>query len=159
MLHVRTAICGLSLVIMLALALSGCGSTQNSGGQSSSSSPDEKPISLSLPTGTPQLPLGLAALQPHFTEQDVKDYVTMHPVPRNLSQTPIDVVSIQFMRVDEANKLLDDDLGLPDDRQVCYVTLKGTFTFPGPDQTVGTYQQAVEMFDVDTGNLLLVGSL
>jgi hypothetical protein len=110
------------------------------------------------------------AIQPHlpsvpaFTEDDVRRYVATHPVPGGSirSVKPPTVTKIQFMTTQEASELIHSFISWRKNDLVCYVELKGLFTFHGgqpgyvPTNTP-TEEQVFEVFDAQTGNCLVVG--
>jgi len=57
----------------------------------------------------------------------------------------------------EVSQLFNGEtLGVPDGTLVCVVEFHGTFLVPGPAGKTGTFQNGAEVFDAQTGNLLLV---
>jgi hypothetical protein len=103
---------------------------------------------------------------PAFTTDDVKAYLLKTPVPSATRYNPqaITVVAIDFVTSKDASaRLGGEPLGLPDSRLVCFALLQGSFTFSGPpgggSPSQATYSNVVEIFDAQTGNLLLVGGL
>lgn len=123
-----------------------------------------------LPTGRANHgPLGIPAIQPranlaqgtgpHFTADDVRQYVMTHRPPFSVPGTSYPVVdSVQFLTASEASaQLQGESIGVPDSTLVCLVRLSGTFrsTYgpPGMPPTQ-SFTQGVMVFDAHTGNLL-----
>jgi hypothetical protein len=117
-------------------------------------------------------PNGIPAIQPYlssvpaFTEEDVRTFVSTHPVPggsiRSVGQPAI--TRILFMPTCEASELIHAFIGWREQDLVCYVELKGTFTFhaypPGSRNIPHPAEaEVVEIFDARTGNCLVVGFL
>jgi hypothetical protein len=122
---------------------------------------------LALPTGTSSFSLGVPAIQPTqkglptFTRDEVIAFLKKNGVAHVINgKTNFTVVRIDFISSKEAsNRLHGESIGVPDQAQVCYVELAGSFVFPGPDNTSGKFPRAIEIFDAQTGNLLLSGGL
>lgn len=98
-----------------------------------------------------------------FTSNDVSHYITTHPFPLGPTTTGTSptVISIEFITSKQASqRLFGEALGVPDTAIVCYVKLKGPFTMSlaprPPHAKVGPSNTATEIFDAQTGNLLLV---
>jgi hypothetical protein len=155
----RSVVIALILLALLALlALSQC----NRGPRG-----PEK-VALALPTGTPKRPQGMGALtvrpgqaQP-FTKEDVATYVQSHNLPLNLGvASDVQVDSLEFLTNKEVSgRLQGASPGLADDEKVAFATLTGTFIFTGPSPGKGVkFSRAYAVFDVQTGNLLMVGTL
>jgi hypothetical protein len=100
-----------------------------------------------------------------FTSVDVTHYITTHPFPLGPTTTgkPPTIVSIEFITSKQASqRLLGESIGVPDTAIVCYVKLSGPFTMSfaphPPGAQVPPSNTATEIFDAQTGNLLLVRS-
>jgi hypothetical protein len=158
---------GFSVLAALALVMLACGS-------SSTLVVGTQAQKITLPQGTPQQPVGAQAItptqpgkSPAFTTDDVKAYLLKSPVPGNVLDDPkaITILTIDFIASKEASARLNGEaLGLPDSYLVCFVRLQGQFTFSGPynpqadnKPTSATFTTLVEIFDAQTGNLLLYG--
>jgi len=112
---------------------------------------------------------GVAAIKPHlatssgtaptFTATDAEQYVTAHPFANTnvtVIETPT-VIQATFMTSAALSAQLDgESIGRPDTALVCYVKLQGTFLFMGPKGPLTTHI-AYEVFDAETGNLILAG--
>jgi hypothetical protein len=125
---------------------------------------------------SPQQPLsqapGLPAIRPHlrspqgngptYTIEDVRSYVNSHLVPAELgSQGKATIVKAAFLQSQQVSALMQgESTGVPDGTLLCYVELHGTFAVHAPGQSakVVTYHTAVEVFDAQTGNLLIIGA-
>ncbi len=102
---------------------------------------------------------------PAFTAADVRRYYLIHSFSAGptVSGAPPTIVSIRFITTKDAQALMGGEpIGLPDNAMVCYVELRGPF-YPKyvsvpPGQTLpATFDAGVEVFDAQTGNLLLWG--
>ena len=139
------------------------------------------PNSASSGTGTG----GIAAIKPHlntantntatnvatFTEEDVKQFLNAHPSWGLIkSSIPFTIEKIEFLSSREASTKVATSLssvvGSTDDKLLCLVTIRGNFAMAGsppvPGQTVGvakTFTHAFQLFDAQTGNLILMGGL
>lgn len=98
-----------------------------------------------------------------FTNNDVRHYINTHPFPLGPTTTGKSptIVSIEFITSKQARqRLFGEALGVPDTAIVCYVKLKGPFTMslaPRPPLAkAGPSNTATEIFDAQTGSLLLV---
>jgi hypothetical protein len=122
------------------------------------------------PAGTPQRPVGVPAIAPHLnqtpavTEADVMQYVITHPVPYNIAPSgPVSVAHITCTASSGVSQLLGGvSTGFPDDYVLCLAELAGHFEFPSPavpSRAIATYSQAFEVFDAESGNLVLAGGL
>ncbi len=114
--------------------------------------------------------MGSPAITPHicavpsFTTDDVQRYVGAHPFATHVSasQGKVTASKIEFLSYGQAVAMFHDYtvylIGtLPNDRPVCFVTLAGTFVEFGEDADAGPSHQAHEIFDAQTGNLLVLG--
>lgn len=147
----------LALLALIALALSQC---------KGPGEPEKK--ALHLPVGTPKRPQGMGALtvrpgQPQpFTKEDVVIYFQSHNLPLNLgSIAGLQVEALEFLTNREvSDRLQGASPGLAADEKVGFATLAGTFIFTGPSPGKGVrFSRAYAVFDVQTGNLLMVGTL
>lgn len=94
---------------------------------------------------------------PTYTTGDAVQYVQSHRVPHTFGSSTRPIVdSSSFMTSREASKLLNDEyIGVPDNALVCYVTFHGTFVVPAPQGQTAAFTKGIEVFDAQTGNLLL----
>lgn len=109
-----------------------------------------------LPAIHPSSPLGI-------TTTDVQAYLRIHPFVGGppVKGVTVSIETIQFMTSKQASALMDgEETGLPDTATVCYVKLHGPFTVVGPvppgAQQLPTVAYGVEIFDAQTGNLLML---
>lgn len=114
--------------------------------------------------GSPAIPartINAGPTIPAFTVTDVAQYVSTHPMPRDIaSGAKSTIVGIAFLTSQQVTVLLrGESTGLPDDALLCYVELHGTFVFPGPAGVTATYLRGYEVFDAHTGNILMAGGL
>lgn len=117
---------------------------------------------------TPQLPTGAPAIRllkttpGPITRDDVVRYVTLNKMPRTLSpSTNSAVTSASLLTSAEISNLLHgESTGFPDGKQLWFVQVRGIFVFPGPPGTLPLVAHlGYEVFDPDTGNLLMFGGL
>lgn len=106
----------------------------------------------------PDARAGAGAGAPAFAEQDAAQYATGHRMWRNLDGSRPTVVLVRFATSREISALLHTTTGRPADVLLCYVELRGTFTFPGLNHEV-TYHRGFEVFAARTGNLLIAGGM
>jgi hypothetical protein len=115
---------------------------------------------LARPQGSPAIKANTTAV-PGYTLDDVKQFVTAHPIRTSPDGAPPATISrAEFMSSKQVSELLNGTrTGFPDDYMLCYVELAGAFTFSGPMGATRTYQRGFEVFDASTGNRLMVGGL
>lgn len=99
-----------------------------------------------------------------LTTADVAHYVTAYPFPGGpmASGGVPTIIILQLMTSREASNLLGgEDIGLPDNAQVYFVVLRGPFVMENmhvpPGEQVPAVDRGDEVFDAQTGNLLLWG--
>lgn len=113
---------------------------------------------------------GIPAIRPHlsgkqaFTTADVQAYIKSHPMGdghgHSVTAQP-GTIQIKFITASAASALLHgESIGRPDNALVCYVEYHGTFIADGPmpPRAAGKMlpsKVAVEIYDAQTGNLLL----
>jgi len=140
-----------------------------SGGHSTANANRADPVGAMSPVHTSTAPVGVPAIVPRlgavhtgpaFTREDAVQYVTSHPMWRNLAPwTPPTIEKVEFLTSRQVSSLLSgESTGLPDNALLCYVQLRGTFTFSG-STTMVTYHTGFEVFDAHTGNFLMAGGL
>lgn len=101
------------------------------------------------------------AEKPTFLASDASAYVTTHPMWRNLAAwaTPT-VVKVAFLTSKQVSALLGgESTGMPDNALLCFVELRGSFSFAGPTGVTVTYSTGFEVFDAHSGNFLMSGGL
>lgn len=93
-----------------------------------------------------------------FTSADAAKWVSAHAVPHTFVSAKPTVGQIDFITSGEAStRLKGETIGIPDSSLVCYVPFYGNFTAIGPPKSKPvTFSKGVEIFDAQTGNLLLV---
>lgn len=114
--------------------------------------------------------MGSPAITPHicsvpsFTSDDVQHYVETHPFVTHVSvsQGKVTASKIDFLSYGQAIGMLHDYTvylasTIPNDRLACFVTLAGTFVAIGEAAGAPPSHQAHEIFDAQTGNLLVLG--
>lgn len=96
---------------------------------------------------------------PTYSIDDAVQYVNTHPMPDAFITGPKPaIVKAAFLSSQEVSKLMKgESTGVPNDTLLCYVELRGAFTFYGGSGTSVTYHTGVEVFDAYTGNLLIAG--
>ncbi len=101
---------------------------------------------------------------PNFTAQDVIDYVSTHPMRFQIVTDPARLVeTVQFLKVEQANQIVNDKIPLAPGTLVCLVKLHGTFSRGDPFSgtrfagTPVTSPNGYEVFDAHTGNLISYG--
>jgi hypothetical protein len=115
---------------------------------------------LARPTGSPAIKSDTAVV-PGYTLEDVKRFVGTHPIRTNDGQPRAFTISrAEFMNSKQVSDVLNGaSTGFADDYMLCYVELAGIFIFSGPRGATRTYKRGFEVFDAQTGNLLMVGGL
>ncbi|MFL5702851.1 MAG: hypothetical protein ACJ8AG_08480 [Ktedonobacteraceae bacterium] len=158
----KSAILGILIVLLgvigIAALTNGGARAQTSTSQVNSSG-SQRPIG--IPAITPTLNTA-AAGSPHFTVEDVKQYIAKHGFhggPTTTGGNP-QIRAIDFISSQEASaRLHGASIGLPDTTMICYVELYGPFhvkaslpagAAPFPPSNIG-----VEIFDAQTGNLVM----
>lgn len=112
--------------------------------------------------GIASVPVKTPGQTPAISQDDVRAYVQSHGLPGSLAKlNRIDSVqSVQFLRADEASRLLDNEpIETEADRPVAVVIETGDFAFPMPDKRVMHYPVAAQVFDARTGNFLMSAGL
>lgn len=113
--------------------------------------------------GHPAIRLTLSTGPVRFTVADVKAYLSNHPFPSGPTTTgkPAKLLTIEFLTSKKASTLIhNESTGLADTDQVCFVKLYGPFTniyvsVPQGDKPYPATDVGVEVFDAQTGNILL----
>jgi hypothetical protein len=122
-----------------------------------------------LPRGISNRPVGTPALtvrssgNPPFAIADVAGYFKTHRLPAGIGvEGPVKITSLIFISDREvADRLDGESTGLPDNYPLGFASLSGKFTFRAPIKREATpaFSEAYAVFDAQTGNLLMVGSL
>jgi|SRR5579884_901008 hypothetical protein len=112
-------------------------------------------------------PPGVPAIRPHiagipsFTAADVAQYIKTGSSIRTISRAVPAITKTEFITAQQASNLLQgESIGRPDNALVCYVELRGPFHVEGPlpqGASNPTLSTAYELFDAQTGNLLMWG--
>ena len=100
---------------------------------------------------------------PAFTAGDVGLYYQNHSFSAGptVSGAPPTIVSVRFITSQEAQVLMGgESVGLPGNALVCYVELRGPFypklvSVPPGQELPTTVDTGIEVFDAQTGNILL----
>jgi hypothetical protein len=113
---------------------------------------------------------GLPAITPHihvsqskssstasFTEEDAKQYVMTHPIPRIANSIAgFTIAKVVFLSSKEVSQLMNgESTGASDTSLLCYVQLHGTLTLENEQGGHRTFHKVIEVFDAQTGNLLM----
>ena len=143
-----------------------------SGGQVTAASIQATPTSVTsssrvigLPAIHPSLAAASSLATPtaRFTIADVQAYLQNHPFVGGhiVKGATARIVTTQFMTSSQASALMyGAETGLPTTATVCYAKIQGPFTqesapiAPGAQQ-LPTVAYAIEIFDAQTGNLLM----
>ncbi|GAC1652992.1 MAG: hypothetical protein NVS9B15_13600 [Acidobacteriaceae bacterium] len=122
----------------------------------------QKRIALPAPKGTAKRPVGSPALKTPITKAEVVAYFKTHNLPMNLGKTSdITVANVEFLNnAQVVQRLNGANPGLADGDKLAFATLRGTFIFTGPPKSrVVRFNSAYAVFDVSSGNLLMIGTL
>lgn len=99
--------------------------------------------------------------QPTFTEEDVRTYLAANGLDliRVRAQGQYQVEQVTFIPSAEARTRAGIYVGVPNDRLLCLVTVRGTFVLTGPPvpgkgPTIQTFTAMTLIFDGLTGNQL-----
>lgn len=104
---------------------------------------------------------------PAFTLEDMEAYLLSAPVcpgGPTLSGQPPTIEILEFVGCKELTDRLNLYIGLPDDAPVCHVVLRGPFHLkmisypPGAVQGLPVAETVEEIYDAQTGNLLVWGT-
>jgi hypothetical protein len=121
--------------------------------------------------GTP--PRGRSALKltpnkvPAFTLEDMKAYLQSAPScvgGPTVSGQPPTIDTLEFVGCKELTNRLNLSIGLPGDKLICYVVLRGPFRLtmmsypPGAIEGIPVSETVEEIYDASTGNLLIWGT-
>ena len=135
------------------------GTNQNSGSVQASSPPTNQTLAPGSETGMPAITPGSKnSTGATYGSADAAQYVRSHHIPRTFSPSTKPIVdTVRFLTSQEVSQLFNGEpLGVPDGTLVCMVEFHGTFLTLGPNGKTGTFQNGAEVFDAQTGNLLLV---
>ncbi|HEY7125794.1 MAG TPA: hypothetical protein VH540_17695 [Ktedonobacterales bacterium] len=126
---------------------------------------DCQPTIIISNSGGPPPALGVPAIQPHlsgipsFTAEDVRQYFKANGFPG--ADGPFTILKILFITSGEVcERTRDESTGLESGALVCFVELQGTFypfSYP-PGFHPRPSPYAYEVFDAQTGNLLMFSS-
>ncbi len=104
---------------------------------------------------------------PAFTLEDMREYLQSTPscaLGPTVTGQPPTIETVEFVRCRELTDRLHLYFGLADDALVCYVVLRGPF-YPagvsyaaGSQHVAGVCNRAQEIYDAQTGRLLLIGA-
>jgi hypothetical protein len=114
---------------------------------------------------TPATPPGVsAASHPgggKVTVADIKQYAATHRLDKDISGSQVYNVTQVTLRsiADIESSLGGAKTGMPSTKMLWDVELQGTFVFPGPPGAgTFTYTHVFELFDPDSGNLIMVAA-
>jgi len=127
---------------------------------------DQGPRGLQPPKDKPHRPVGIKAVEPRpgggFKKEDVGNYLHTFNLPRNQGPSQqLGVVSLEFMSVSTLRtRIPADTTGFDGGEQVGLALLEGPLAFRSPQGGEPfTASKGYAVFDADTGNLLIVGTL
>lgn len=115
--------------------------------------------------------LGVPAIQPRavhgavtvpaFTSGEAAQYAKEHPVQHAVIRGRTNVSHVLFMTNQQADAQMHLGVAkLSPNALVCIVELSGsTYTFPGHDGRTPTFSTGFELFDAQTGNLVIEGGM
>jgi hypothetical protein len=99
--------------------------------------------------------------QPTFSEEDVRAFIVANGLDliRVRAEGPYQIERVTFLPNAQARSQAGIYVGVPDDRTLCLVTVRGTFKLTGPyvpaqTPTVHTFTTMTLIFDGLTGNQL-----
>lgn len=112
------------------------------------------------PRGAPAIRL-MPGVSGQITREDVVAFVQHSPMPRTLGPRSLpQVIRADLLRSDAISALLrGESTGFPATQLLWFVEVKGTFVFPGPRGSVLTNHLGYEVFQPETGNLVMFGGL
>jgi hypothetical protein len=92
-----------------------------------------------------------------FTVEDAKQYVMTHPIPQIANSTAgFTFAKAAFLPSQEVSQLMNgESTGVSDTSLLCYVELHGTVTLESTRGGRRTFHKVIEVFDAQTGNLLM----
>jgi hypothetical protein len=159
------------LICLMASMGLGCSRQQQHGPEPQSTSPGKAPaMDVSrLGKGSPiTVPVGSAAIKPasesipSFTVDAAKEYVLANP-PHAFAagkNGKLTITRAEFLTSKQVKEILRGaNTGFADDQLLCYVELKGPFTFSGPPNTTVTYPRGIMIFHAATGNFVISGGI
>ncbi len=89
--------------------------------------------------------------------------MSSHPVPPGLSLptgTKLVIVKIVFLSSQQLSNFTEGEgTGMPATHLLCYVELRGVVKASGPSGVTVTLHKIEEVFDAQTGNLLMDGGI
>jgi len=124
------------------------------------------PIARQQARGLTAIPVSRPGQVPAFTTEELGRFAETHPIP-NLVMIDIKtrVIKVDCGQTEKSvsSLLRGKETGLPDGTRLCYVELQGRFAISGPrsvskpPRATSIFNTAFEVFDANTGNLLLSG--
>lgn len=115
--------------------------------------------------GPNALPTGRAAIKPTlsgvpaFSLDAARAYAESGRIPIGVARN-VHATDAKFLSSAEVSKRLDGaTIGLADDAPLCFVEMQGDFTFAGPSGSAPHFTRGFEVFDAQSGKLLLSGGL
>jgi hypothetical protein len=113
-----------------------------------------------IPSWPIQQATGIPALKAPVTTAAAETYATTLPLPHGALSQVASAQGTILTGKDVRARTGGTDPGVDDTWPLIFVELHGTFIFTGPIGTIPeTYARAYEVFDLKTGNLLIVGGL
>jgi hypothetical protein len=159
------------LICLMASMGLGCSRQQQRSPEPQSASPGKAPamdVSRLGKGSQVTVPMGSAAIKPasqsvpSFTVETAREYVMAHPFPAfagGKGKKPT-ITRAEFLTSKQVREILRGaSTGFADDQLLCYVELKGPFTFSGPPNTTVTYPRGIMIFHAATGNFVMSGGI
>lgn len=147
-----------ALVIIGGLMITFLGKTN---APSTAGSPTVGQTMVTSPPGVPAIQPTISGAIPSYTLADVATYIQTQHLLRTTSGTSPVITNSEFITAQQASALINgESIGRPDNALVCYVALQGPFqvNVPAPPgSSLPDSNTAYEVFDAQTGNLLLWG--
>jgi hypothetical protein len=159
------------LICLMAGMELGCSRQQQRGPEPTAASPGKAPtmdVSRLGKGSQTTVPVGSAAIKPasqsvpSFNVEAAREYVMAHPFPAfagGKGKRPT-ITRAEFLTSKQVTEILRGaSTGFADDQLLCYVELKGPFTFSGPPNTTVTYPRGIMIFHAATGNFVMSGGI
>jgi hypothetical protein len=107
---------------------------------------------------------GASAIEPHgkpVTRDEVMQYISLTGIPQNISTDHhftfmyVELLSDQIIEA----KLNGEETGFPKTKQLWFAEVTGHFVFAGPPGVTVALPYAYEIFDPETGNVIMAGGV
>lgn len=167
---IKKEISFVAICFMIGMGL-GCSRQQQRGPEPQNAGPGRAPamdVSRLGKESRVTVPVGSAAIKPasqgtpSFTVEAAREYVMAHPFAAfagGKGEKPT-ITRAEFLTSKQVTEILRGaNTGFADDQLLCYVELKGPFTFSGPPNTNVTYPRGIMIFHAATGNFVMSGGI